>query len=280
MVVGTTKLAVLAPLVAASSGAVVHAPPSDAPVSLTLIAEHAVVRPGQTTAIGLVFDMKRSWHIYWDGQNDTGQPPKFTAVRMPPGFELGSWEWPAPARKVLEGGILDYVYEKQAVVLVPVRIPKDAKPGEEHTLSFDVEWMQCADECQFASETVQVKLRVGEQTGPSDGRITKARESLPKASGKAVVVRLAGDRATIRVEGASRLTFMPAQGTRMVKNALEGGSSAGERLELELGGDAKSPLQGYLSIERSGKYEETVWVSAGGPAGRVTENKVPSEVAN
>lgn len=275
MVVGTTKIAVLASLLAASSGQVGVSRKTDGPVTLTLVAEHGVVKPGGVTTLGLLFDMKPAWHVYWDGQNDTGQPPKFAAVRMPPGFEVGSWQWPAPTRKVLDGGILDYIYEKRAMVLVPVRVPKDAKEGEEHTLPFDVEWMQCADECQFASAKVEVKVRVGAEPGPSDDRIVKAREALPKDAGKDVLVRVSGNRASIRVDGASRLTFMPEQGSRVVGNALEGGTRAGDRLDLELGGGAELPVKGFLSIERSGKLVETVRVVAGGSPGREPDGKEP-----
>ena len=49
-------------------------------------------------------------------------------MTLPAGYKAGEMLWPAPARHVSNGGLLDHVYEGRAMILLPVEVPADAKP--------------------------------------------------------------------------------------------------------------------------------------------------------
>src|SRR5688572_18780783 len=65
-----------------------------------LIAEHISVRPASKTWLGLTFDIDDHWHIYWDGDGDTGQPVK-AEFTLPPGCKISEIVWPTPKRQIL-----------------------------------------------------------------------------------------------------------------------------------------------------------------------------------
>src|SRR5437867_11935695 len=60
-----------------------------------LISESTRLIPGETQWLALDFEIDDGWHLYWEGTNDSGFPPKLNAT-APSGYRIGEMLWPAP----------------------------------------------------------------------------------------------------------------------------------------------------------------------------------------
>ena len=260
----------LAPVAFGSTPSVDRDEPDHTRVSL--VAEKTGVEPGGTTTLAAIFDMDKDWHIYWDGQNDTGQPPKFDTAAWPAAVKLGEIGWPIPTRHSLPGDIIDHIYEKQAVVLLPLTIAKDAKPGTTISIEIPIEWMECSNVCRLASATVKAEIRVIEKASDIKDAagapaIAAARRALPAAITKdsAVSVAVKGTELTITAKGADRVVWMPHRSSTELANLAGQGEVKGDTLRAELKADPAKPagdypVVGIVCIQR-GKVLAYSWVN-------------------
>jgi DsbC/DsbD-like thiol-disulfide interchange protein len=275
------------PLLAlAAPAAMVH--PQANHAKARLVFEQTGVTPGGTVMAAVVFDIEKTWHLYWDGQNDSGQPPTFDKDKLPAGVTLGEVVWPAPERQVLEGDIVDHIYANRLVMLVPVTVAKDAKPGSSLKLDLPVRWMECASVCQLGESTVTGTLRVvakPDEVKPSpDAKVIQAAQAVvPKApQDGSVKIELAGDTLTVAVKGAVGLTFMPASAGAPAADLAHGVTSKGDTLAVKLKGDPKkgpTAAVGFLSVER-GKSRQVFLVDTRVKAAERKENRAEPEAGH
>lgn len=130
-------------------------------VKARLISERVRLVPGQEAWLGVTFEIRPKWHLYWNGLNETGGPPE-VALTLPAGFTAGKIVWPAPMRHVLGGDILDHIYEKRVTLLIPVRVPASAEPGSTARFQAALTWMVCEEVCVLGETSVSLGLPVGE----------------------------------------------------------------------------------------------------------------------
>lgn len=91
--------------------------------------------------IGVRFDIKDHWHVYWKNPGDSGSAPKFNF--QVEGAEIGSPLWPLPER-IAYGELTNYGYSGS--VIIPFRVAP--KPGIESVhVSLDIEWLVCEVKC-------------------------------------------------------------------------------------------------------------------------------------
>src|SRR5262249_13683158 len=107
-------------------------------VKLILAADAA--KPGDTVLAGIHMKMDPTWHTYWQNPGDAGQA---TSIQwnLPPGITAGEIQWPLP-RKLVTGPVIDYGYEDEVVLLVPLKLSADLAPGS-HELKAKVIWLEC-----------------------------------------------------------------------------------------------------------------------------------------
>lgn len=234
--------------------------PSDDHVRVSLACETDGVEPGKTLTIAATFDLDKDWHIYWPGQNDTGQPPKFDTAKFPEGVTLGEISWPVPRRQVLPGDIVDHIYEKRAVVLLAVNVAPSVKPGTVVTLEMPIEWMECSTTCRLGGATGRTEFRVVERGldlkhGPGKAIVEAARKALPQplAADSPVKIEVSGDAVKFTAPGADALTFMPHVTSRELADPANGASAKGGALTATLKADKsklreKTPVIGILSV--------------------------------
>jgi len=247
-------------------------PPSDAvetpKVKAKLLAERPVLVPGKAAMLGLLFTIERDWHIYSNAISDSGSPP-WAEWTLPPGFKVQPTLWPPPVRHRLPGDLLDHVYEKELLLLVPILVPADAKPGTTVTLTAELSWMVCKDLCLMEGQSVSIELPVEGQDAAQvvpDPKFSAARAKLPKpvalgkgSEGERLGIAAAWSDATlkIQVKGAKALTFYPLDDSAPPVNILADGTAPGETLTIRfdlrgVGQSAKSaPVHGVLEIKRS-----------------------------
>jgi DsbC/DsbD-like thiol-disulfide interchange protein len=164
--------------------------------SVQLVAETTAVAPGKRTWIGLRFVMDTGWHIYWVNSGDSGQPPSVKWA-LPAGFHGGPMAWPVPER-LGNGNVIDYGYEHQVLLIVPLQAPEDLRPNSRVRIGASVEWLVCRDICIPARDTVHLELPVASHATLNRStaiffRQTRARLPIEQPRGWRVVASDAGD---------------------------------------------------------------------------------------
>lgn len=229
--------------------------------AVTLLAEHAGAVPGGTVMLALEFTIPAKWHLYYDGQNDSGQPASIDRSKLPAGVTAGEILWPAPELQVLPGDIADHVYEKHLTLLVPVTLSKDVKPGQTLKLDLPVSWMECSSECRLASSTVSASVAVVAKPDeikptPAAGKIETARKALPQPlpTDGSATAKVTGDSLEIAVKGATSIAFFPSSASTPLRNLISEGHAKGEKLVAKLKGSPKAdpknlPVSGIVKAE-------------------------------
>lgn len=246
---------------------------------VSLISEATRVSPGQTVLLGLHFDLEHQWHIYWDGQNDTGFAPTVEWT-LPDGLEAGPLLWPAPHRYESPGDILDHVYEGQPTILVPVTIDAGVEPGTTLKLTGQVEWLVCKDFCLPGFGAVSIDLVVGNTGNSSASEPVKLFQSEPIGMAAAKLPKpvlpaepvdglelgWTDEAVSVRFEGASELAFYPSAASSSLVSALADGKAKGDRLALrlepegrDLSKNTERRLVGVLKVSTEGG--QTRWYS-------------------
>ncbi len=150
-----------------------------------LVAATTSVTPGETVDFALRMKMAPRWHTYWINPGDAGLE---TSLRwtLPDGWQAGEIEWPTPMTFDLEG-IVNYGYEGEIFLIVPIHVSGDAEPGSTATVKVRAEWLECDDICLPGSADLTLQLPV---TGSADDAskwaesITATRDTLPRAQGQ------------------------------------------------------------------------------------------------
>lgn len=258
----------------------------DTHATAELIAEKSALNPGETAWIGVRFKVADGWHLYWNGRNDTGTAPGLE-TKVPAGYSLGAWVWPAPQRHVSPGEILDHVYEGTVLLMAPLSVPASATPGTSVSVSIEATWVVCDSHlCMAESAALHADFAVKAATEPSASakEFDTARARQPKAwpadskSFAASIASTAAHRtATIRVEGATRLEFYPLLEGAEPVDLLTHGVVSGEKLALRLhdGERGQGALRGVVAVARNGKEPSEFYSVVIGDSPATPEGKQP-----
>ena len=129
---------------------------------LVLAAETA--RSGDTVLAGVQLRMDPHWHTYWRNPGASGMPTKIE-WQLPAGVTAGPIQWPVP-EKLPEEDLTTYIYTNEVVLLVPLKLAADLRPGP-LDLKAKVSWLECDVQCVPGKAGVQAMLTIGSETKPS-----------------------------------------------------------------------------------------------------------------
>lgn len=243
--------------------------------TLTLLANTGTVARGQTFLAALQFKMEKGWHVYWRNPGDSGEPPKIQ-WQMPAGFHAGAMEWPAP-EKLTSPSIVDYGYENEVLLLVPVRAPANLKSGGAETLGAEVNWLVCSEMCIPGKAQLSLALPVAgrKAVNPATEQLFRqARAELPVRAPAAWKIYATNEKddfvLTIETgKQESAATFFPLHAEQINNDAPEAATpfSRGVRLKLQKSDGLLKPidrLRGVLKLGRGRTYEIAAAVYATG----------------
>jgi len=128
-------------------------------VQLWLSADTA--RPGDMIWAGVDLKMDPAWHTYWKNPGEAGMATEIK-WQLPPGVTAGEIQWPLP-EKLPPAEVTTYGYSNEVVLLVPLKLAADLKPG---SLDFKakVSWLECKEACVPGSGDVEATLNIGNKT--------------------------------------------------------------------------------------------------------------------
>jgi DsbC/DsbD-like thiol-disulfide interchange protein len=233
-----------------------------------LIAETTGLAPGQTGYLGVTFDIDPGWHLYWDGQNETGFPVQ-VKPSLPTGYSAGQLLWPAPVRHISPGpgdGILDHIYEKRVTLLLPVTVPADAKAGDSATFAADLEWLVCERACIPGQGHVSVTVPIvaspdSAKPAAEASLFAETRRRLPLAlpattasAPSPVTSSWEGSILVLQVPGAAWAAFYPGKSCVELVNPIADNESKTGRLAIRVapGEDPNRRVTGVLEAKASG----------------------------
>jgi DsbC/DsbD-like thiol-disulfide interchange protein len=239
--------------------------PGERIVRARMVAERDALVAGQTATLGVVFDIPEGWHLYWNGQSDSGFPIE-TEWDLPKGFTPGEQAWPAPARHVSPGEILDHVYYSRVTLVSPISVPVDAAPGPV-TLKANLKWLVCKDGCIPEDAAVELTLPVVAAGTPTketpEAKLiaeSRARLPVPVPTDAGVEASLSEQKLSVRVKGASALAFYPNHGDFVLALPIEQAVSTSDALDIEVELlEPTSTVSGVLEVTPAGKDAKPVW---------------------
>jgi thiol:disulfide interchange protein/DsbC/DsbD-like thiol-disulfide interchange protein len=149
-------------------------------VTATLESEVASVAPGGKFWVALRQQIIPKWHTYWLNPGDSGLPTEI-AWKLPPDAAAGPIVWPVPKR-IPVGPLVNYGYENDIRLLVPMTAPKDAKPGDMLRLEAHARWLVCEEICIPEEATLVLDVPVAAANATDEGKregFAAARAALP-----------------------------------------------------------------------------------------------------
>ncbi|MGC2855018.1 protein-disulfide reductase DsbD family protein [Novispirillum sp. DQ9] len=146
---GAVGWAPLAPLGEPGASAWVRGEQAD----VRLIAARTAVDGAEALRLGLQFDLKPGWKVYWRSPGDAGYPP---SVDWAGSDNLGdvTVAWPAPHRFDLFD-IQTAGYDTQVVLPLTATVPDPARPVQIHGV---VDYLICSEICIPGAATVELTL--------------------------------------------------------------------------------------------------------------------------
>ncbi|NOR15043.1 MAG: hypothetical protein GQ544_05025 [Candidatus Aminicenantes bacterium] len=135
-------------------------------VNAHLIAEVLSIQPGRSFSVGVLLELEKDWHTYWQNPGDSGLPIAIT-WKLPAGFIPGDIQWPYPDRFGTDY-VVNFGYEKEVLLITEIKASPTAKPGETITIEADVEWLVCKEECLAGHSELILSLSVQDEESISD----------------------------------------------------------------------------------------------------------------
>ncbi len=109
----------------------------------------------QPFSLGLRFELKPGWHLYWVNPGDAGLPPDVKWI-LPPRLKPGPLLFPVPD-KFTTSGLVTYGYEREVVLLCTLTPEPGFSPDSEIIISATIDWMVCQESCITGTSRTEIK---------------------------------------------------------------------------------------------------------------------------
>jgi thiol:disulfide interchange protein len=205
----------------AMTGLAQAAPVNTGHLVAELVPQAQGVAPGQTIHVALRQKIQKGWHTYWRNAGDSGEATQIKWT-LPAGWSAGDFVWPAPHRLPI-GPLVNYGFEDEVYLPVPITAPATARPGETVTLNAAAAFLVCAEIC--VPEDAKLSLTLPVTAGPAADdpkwgpAIRKTLAEAPKPAGLSAAFEKRGELLKLAVTGGplsgadvSKAYFFPYSG--------------------------------------------------------------------
>ncbi len=232
-------------------------------VVATLVADTVAVAAGQPFTAGVRLVIAPTWYLYWQSAGDIGVP---TSVEweLPAGFKAGPLQWPLPVTHEAAGDFLNYVYEREVLLMAEIT-PPAALPTGPVTIKAKVKWQVCDPrQCVPGEADLALELPAGAAAAADAELFAAWRAQLPREGGAPFPVRWDTSKAdtfSLRIEGLGagyRAEFfpLPPTGVKLEHPQASEVAADGTRtitFPIGEGGAAHLPWRGVLAVEKKGE---------------------------
>jgi thiol:disulfide interchange protein DsbD len=139
----------------------------------SLVASAKPGSAGEPLMLGVRFDIKPGWHIYWRYPGDAGLATDIR-WRLPDSWSAGPLLWPTPISFTQSGDLAGYGYEDRVVLASEVAFEAAAGAA---SVGAVVDWLACKDVCVIGS--AELEAAVGDI--PVDPDFESWHSTLPSA---------------------------------------------------------------------------------------------------
>lgn len=167
----------------------------DANVSVQVFSDREAITPGEEFEVAVVLTPDKEWHVYWRSPGGMAGLPTEITWKVPTGFHVGRVQFPIP--KIKYDKILKedaYVLAGESIFPVTIRVPESVKPGEKVSLTVNVSYLACKQECIPGEVELSLTLPVaarGTAVKPANEALFKrARRAMPEPLSAAKHVRI------------------------------------------------------------------------------------------
>jgi len=210
--------------------------PGDGHVAVRVLLDHDALSPGSEATVGVLLNIAPEWHVYWRNSGDTGMPVR-VEFEAAPGVTIGPVLWPAPKRYQSSPEAVDYIFEKQLLLMAPVHVDPSARVDSSVTIRASVDFLVCRESCLPGAGSGFVTVPIASTPTPAAKHaplFTEWRSRLPlPADASQVSTRWDGLTLVLSSPGAERLEFFPYEPEEPAPvSALEDGAAQGEGLRM------------------------------------------------
>ena len=115
-------------------------------VTTSIVADTKAVAAGKPFTVGVRFEIKPEWYIYWRFVGDIGLATNVEWT-LPEGFKAGALQWPLPHSHEAAGDFLNYVYERETLLFAEIT-PPAPMPADPIAIKAKLTWQMCnAEQC-------------------------------------------------------------------------------------------------------------------------------------
>ena len=125
-------------------------------VRVRLVADTDHIAPGSDFHLGVRFEIKPGWHIYWRYPGGAGLATDIQ-WQLPEGVQVGDLQWPLPIGFTQSEGIPGYGYEGTVVLASRVHVAPDFDPALA-IVGAEVSWLACKGVCVLGSARLEANL--------------------------------------------------------------------------------------------------------------------------
>ncbi|WP_448582854.1 protein-disulfide reductase DsbD family protein [Thermaurantiacus sp.] len=224
-----------------------------------LLAESRTPRAGETLTIAVAMTARPGWHTYWVNPGEAGIETR-AQWQVPAGASVSAFRYPVP-KTYLVGGIMNHVFEGEAVLLADVAVPADARGA--FPIGVKLDWLVCDDSvCVPESAELLLPLTIGDGA-PDPGvaaRFAAAEAALPQPLEEPGTFQLADGRfrmkAPIAAEGVRSAHFFALRHDLLAQSAPQRLGVHDGALVIETDAPAnpgarESLARGVLRVERA-----------------------------
>jgi DsbC/DsbD-like thiol-disulfide interchange protein len=139
-------------------------------VAATLLCDRASIQAGKPFDVGVLLKIKPGWHVYWKNPGDSGIATSIE-FKLPEGFSVGELQFPVPERIDAPGGLVNYGYTNEVMLLATVTPPKELSRNTPVHLAAHVDWLVCEETCIPGNADFAVDLPVSDHAQPANEEV-------------------------------------------------------------------------------------------------------------
>lgn len=127
-------------------------------IEVALVSELDGAKVGQEQWLGILLSTEKHWHTYWRNAGDSGEPPTVN-WQSPSDITFGEFHWPIPTQ-IPVAHLTNYGYEGKTLLMVPFTINKLAPEVSRVSITADLSWLVCKEDCIPGWATLSIELPV------------------------------------------------------------------------------------------------------------------------